>query len=104
MIDFEKELDELEKSLIEAEKVIHEKADMPNTQKTMSFTFSKYYLYGIAVLIPVLLTGVLYMTKPKIVMKKNKILWNKVAKWVGLMTVILWALLFGGYYYYTINN
>jgi hypothetical protein len=95
MTDIEVELDQLEQSLNKCEEPKQQSANMPSNMPKISV----YYMYGIAAIIPVILTGIFYLTKPKMIMKKNKILWQKMFQWVAIITVILWIIMYGVYFY-----
>lgn len=100
MANLEDKLAELEDSIYNAEITVkNDVADMPSKDKDAASSVTKRpYLLIVAGLIPVLAAVVLYFLKPKFVTKKEKgkavVDVGKVAKYVGMITLAAWLLLY----------
>lgn len=112
MANIEERLAQLEDAIYQTERVIN-KEKMPGTDdttaeapKTGSETkFS--YIYLVAGLIPLIVGAGLYLAKPAFVMKKVKgkkvVCVQSVLKWTAMVTIVLWAGLYGLYYFGLLN-
>ena len=93
----ESELDlkilELEQAVKNAERELIQEASMPRG------TVNKVYM-SVAVVIPLIIALILYLAKPKFVLKKNKqVAWAHLVKWTLIISLLGWALLFGVHHF-----
>lgn len=98
MADINKKISELESAISNAEsqmiKPEHQKASFLSG---IDFT-NKVYIIG--ALIPVILFAGFYFIKPKFVLdKKDRVNYMSIGKYVIVLTLVLWACLYGAHYY-----
>ena len=103
MADLEKQLAELENDIIASEKPqAPQQPQQPQQQVQQQGGIAKYlstkkvgvpnYFYGILAAIPVLIIGILYFLKPKMIYRRKKFIVAEYAKLTILATIALWVL------------
>jgi hypothetical protein len=92
MADIEEKLQQLEETLTETEKVLHEdRAYMPTDGSEtggITKTTCVTYLHALVIAIPLLVAAALYVLKPKMVLKKGKLCLRKLLKVTGGAAVV----------------
>ena len=107
MADIEQRLRDLEETLSHTESMIHkEKSNMPTGDEFVE-QMRVNYLYIVGALIPIVTALVLYFMKPAMVTKDNKgkkLEMSKLLMWVGVVTILVWGLMFGLKYFGIIDK
>ncbi len=96
-MDINKTIEDLEQAISKAEEEMHttKKASLSS-----GFDFKANLLYIIGAAIPVVLVLAFYFIKPKFILdKKERIDYFSLFKWVGLITIVSWLVLYGLHYY-----
>ena len=94
--NLDRELDELEKSISEAEATVVKTGNMAGDDKKFKLNLNgNMYMYIIGAITPLIVAGALYFIQPGWVKKKEKgkmvISWPTILKYTALVTVLVWV-------------
>lgn len=105
MSNIEDDLEELEQSINKTEKAFLPSSTGTTTSKSNKIILP--YIYMVAFITPVLLGILLFVSKPKWVLKENskkKIRWVNLIKWTGILSLVVFITLFALNYYYKLDK